>query len=116
MGAYSSWASLALTHHVIVRVAAIRSGFVNFKDYCVLGDDVVIANDAVASEYLQLMKSLGVEINLTKSVISDEFAEFAKRLRGPLVEYSPLGAGLITCFLRDKFFAGTMFLEASKLG
>jgi hypothetical protein len=62
------------------------------------------------------MDSLGVSINLTKSVISNEFAEFAKRLRGPSVEYSPLGAGLITCFLRDKFYSGTLFLEANKLG
>jgi len=79
MGAYSSWAMLALSHHVIVQMAAIKAGFSSFSDYCVLGDDIVIANDAVAREYLALMETLGVDINLTKSVISSDFAEFAKR-------------------------------------
>jgi len=78
MGAYSSWAMLALTHHVIVRVSAQRVGMANFKDYCILGDDVVIRNSKVAEEYFNLMKSLGVSINLSKSVNSFEFAEFAK--------------------------------------
>lgn len=78
MGAYSSWAMLALTHHVIVKVAALQVGIRNFKDYCVLGDDIVIRNKAVADEYFNLMKSLGVSINLGKSVNSLYFAEFAK--------------------------------------
>lgn len=79
MGAYSSWAMLALTHHVVVRVAAHKVGLSNFRDYCILGDDIVIRNDAVASEYYNLMKALGVSINLSKSVESFDFAEFAKR-------------------------------------
>lgn len=79
MGAYSSFAMLALTHHVLVRVSAQRAGIVHFQDYCILGDDVVIRNSAVADEYYNLMKALGVSINLSKSVNSFEFAEFAKR-------------------------------------
>lgn len=55
MGAYSSWAMLALTHHVLVRVSAHRAGLHDFKDYCILGDDVVIRNDAVSMEYFNLM-------------------------------------------------------------
>jgi len=69
---------LALTHHVIVRIAALRSGYKNFSDYCILGDDVVIANDKVALEYTSLMSSLGVLINPSKSVESSDFMEFAK--------------------------------------
>lgn len=69
---------LALTHHVIVKYASIKIGVRDFKDYCVLGDDIVIANDAVAQEYINLMDSLGLSINLTKSVISTRFTEFAK--------------------------------------
>jgi len=65
MGAYSSWAMLALTHHELVRVAAVRAGLTGFSDYAVLGDDIVITNDAVASEYLKIMKYLGVSINLS---------------------------------------------------
>jgi hypothetical protein len=78
MGAYSSWAMLALTHHVLVRVAAHQVGAQSFADYCILGDDVVIRNDAVAQAYYNLMTTLGVSINLSKSVNSEHFAEFAK--------------------------------------
>jgi hypothetical protein len=82
MGALSSWAMLALTHHVIVQVAALRSGHIGwFEDYAVLGDDVVIANKQIADSYLVLMKLLGVEINLSKSLVSsDGVCEFAKKL------------------------------------
>jgi hypothetical protein len=50
---------LALTHHVIVKAAVLckKRGFI---DYCVLGDDVVIRDDAVAKAYLTIMSQLGV--------------------------------------------------------
>jgi hypothetical protein len=79
MGAYSSWAMLALTHHVIVKLASLRVGIKDFKDYSVLGDDIIICNDDVSSAYLSIMETLGVSINLSKSVISSDIAEFAKR-------------------------------------
>jgi hypothetical protein len=52
-----------------------------FRDYAVLGDDIVIADKAVAMSYLQIMRDLGVEINLSKSLISEQkgVLEFAKR-------------------------------------
>jgi len=55
MGALSSWAMLALTHHYIVRIAARRVGIKNFNHYAVLGDDVVICNDLVAHAYHALV-------------------------------------------------------------
>lgn len=80
MGALSSWAMLAVTHHVMVRIAALRVGCSHFEDYLVLGDDLVIAHEAVANEYLKLAKEWDVEINLSKSVISRNGSlEFAKR-------------------------------------
>lgn len=86
MGAYSSWAMLALTHHSIVQWAALRAGVITcgrewFLDYALLGDDIVIANKLVATEYENLMKLLGVEIGLHKSLISVRglALEFAKR-------------------------------------
>nr|UJQ92536.1 MAG: putative RNA-dependent RNA polymerase [Mitoviridae sp.] len=82
MGAYSSWAMLALTHHVIVQFAAYRAGVKGwFKDYAVLGDDVIIGNEDVANHYLRVMEILGVEVGLQKSLISNnKSGEFAKRL------------------------------------
>jgi hypothetical protein len=44
-----------------------------------LGDDIVLFDKDVATSYLDIMSKLGVEINLSKSVISDRSAfEFAK--------------------------------------
>jgi hypothetical protein len=82
MGAYSSWAMLAVTHHAIVQFAAFRvkpgSGW--FEWYAVLGDDIVIADKAVAQEYLRIMEIIGVEIGLAKSLVSENRSlEFAKR-------------------------------------
>jgi len=86
MGAYSSWAMLAFTHHAIVQWAALRAGVITcggywFSDYALLGDDIVIANKLVADEYSRLMTALGVEIGLHKSLISVRglALEFAKR-------------------------------------
>jgi hypothetical protein len=60
-----------------------------------LGDDIVIADKAVADSYLQLMKFLGVDINLDKSLVSDKgVAEFAKRLISSTDDLSPLSPKL----------------------
>jgi hypothetical protein len=107
MGAYSSWAMLALTHHVIVQVAASRVGWsVVFPFYCVLGDDVVIADTKVAEAYRSLMTALGVPINMSKSLVSEKgVLEFAKRWVHPdRGEFSPIGPGLILVVIRNLRF------------
>lgn len=70
---------MALTHHLIVRVAALRAGFPHFRAYALLGDDLVIANAAVAHQYRILCSVLDMPISETKSHISDDIFEFAKR-------------------------------------
>lgn len=80
MGALSSWAMLAVTHHVMVRIASLRAGYSNFDLYLVLGDDLVIADEKVAKQYLILAKEWDIGINLSKSVLSRNGSfEFAKR-------------------------------------
>lgn len=82
MGAYSSFAMLALTHHFIVQIAARRVGYDEwFENYALLGDDIVIADQRVAKVYYALMTDyLGVSINLSKSLLSNNGTlEFAKR-------------------------------------
>lgn len=106
---------LALTHHVIVKMAALQVGYVSFKDYAVLGDDVVIANDKVASEYSFIMKTLGVSLNPSKSIESFDFCEFAKRLRGHGINFTPVGPGLVLRTLRDKFYIARLLLEVHSL-
>lgn len=115
MGAYSSWGMLALTHHICVHVAALRVGVTNFIDYAVLGDDVIIANDAVAGSYLELMGSLGVSINLSKSLCSSLFMEFAKRWVGPGIDLTPIAPGLILRTIRARIYISKLITEALKL-
>jgi len=80
MGAYSSWAVFALSHHIIVRVAALRAGYSSkWSNYALLGDDIVLTNPKVAQEYRAIMGSLGVLINDDKTHISLDMYEFAKR-------------------------------------
>jgi len=80
MGAYSSWPAMALTHHVIVRVAARRAGkTVFFVNYALLGDDIVIACADVAREYKLLLSELDMPISEVKTHVSMDTYEFAKR-------------------------------------
>lgn len=120
MGAYSSWAMLALTHHIIVQVAAHRSGVIPrsewFRDYALLGDDIVIANDLVASNYKAIMTDLGVEINMTKSHVGD-CCEFAKRwIHSSLGEISPIGAGNILVTSRNFRLVPSLIMDCYHKG
>nr|UJQ92510.1 MAG: putative RNA-dependent RNA polymerase [Mitoviridae sp.] len=113
MGAYSSWAMLALTHHMIVNLAALLTGQDKLGvNYAVLGDDMVINNDLVAEKYVELMTDLGLEISMGKSVISNRFTEFAKKLRGPGIDFSPIGAGAILASSRSGLMIPQVFLSA----
>jgi len=96
MGALSSWAMLAFTHHLIVQYCAslVYGNNQFYTDYAILGDDLVIFNHKVAKVYHRIIDSLGVECNLSKSVLSPKGLglEFAKRtfLNGRDVSPTPL--------------------------
>jgi hypothetical protein len=91
MGALSSWAMLAVTHHLLAQLAAHKAFIKGSPDpfefwrkgwysgYEVLGDDIVFFEPSVALEYLAIMSMIGVPINLSKSVVaSNSTFEFAK--------------------------------------
>jgi hypothetical protein len=94
MGAFSSWAMLALTHHAMVQFAAYRAGGRNWFDrYAVLGDDIVIADDRVALEYRKFCELVGLSIGIAKSLEArGKTLEFAKKFffRGELVSGLPV--------------------------
>jgi hypothetical protein len=97
MGALSSWAMLALTHHYIVHYAAwIHSKDypigTPFSKYAILGDDIVIWDKNVAFGYLKVLNTLGVEVGLAKSIISPKGRgmEFAKRMIMDGIDVSPI--------------------------
>lgn len=87
MGALSSWAMLALTHHCIVQWAWYRvckrenRKWKWYREYAVLGDDIVLLGASVAGAYRDILHTLGVEIGFAKSLISYKgiAVEFAKR-------------------------------------
>jgi len=89
MGLKASWPLMALTHHFLVQYAhwdVVGKKFPKrpFTQYCVLGDDVVIAHRNTAARYLKLVRSLGMKVNSLKSHTTgrgtniDSLAEFAK--------------------------------------
>jgi hypothetical protein len=98
MGAKSSWAIFALTHHTILRLLCSSAG-ARDNPYVIIGDDVVIANDTVAKNYMELLDTFGVEYSKLKTIIpkdnGDHAAEFAKRIFLNGVERSPLTASLL---------------------
>lgn len=71
---------MALCHHFILKWAGLIAGRRDTKCYVVLGDDVVISDDAVAAEYRNLLRKLDMPFNESKTYTSCEFYEFAKRL------------------------------------
>lgn len=82
MGALSSWAMLAITHHAIIQFAAQRAGWINwFPNYAVLGDDVVIMDADVANCYRQILRDIAVGAGMAKSIIAKSkfVCEFAKK-------------------------------------
>ena len=65
-------------------LARKKLDFTWFTLYAILGDDIVIADNAVAKEYLKIMDELGVGIGIAKSLISSsKVIEFAKKFWTP---------------------------------
>jgi len=83
MGCLSSWAGLAITHHWIMQLCSylVTDSWDWEERYEILGDDIVIFDEELANTYLQVMEWLGLDINLSKSIISKNKPtfEFAKR-------------------------------------
>jgi hypothetical protein len=100
MGLYSSWASLAITHHFIIQYLAYKRGMYTFLDYAVLGDDVAIWSEPIAEDYEHFISLLGVEISKAKSYIPKTSngpwkAEFAKRQYLNGIEMSGISASVL---------------------
>jgi hypothetical protein len=106
LGLLSSFPSFALWHHDIIQYAYYRCRRRKglplrfFKDYKILGDDVVIFNKEVAGEYQFLITEVyGIKINLQKSVIGDSKnsqIEFTKRLALRGKEMSSVKRNILT--------------------
>jgi hypothetical protein len=105
---------LALSHHILVQIAAHRVGYKEwFSHYALLGDDIVIAEESVARAYLSLMQGLGVPINLSKSFEMDSGGlEFAKRWINPWFgDISPMSPGLVLAAVRNPRMLSSLFQD-----
>lgn len=60
-------------------MAAVMVGKPHFDNYAILGDDIVIADKAVAIKYQEMIDHFGVSISPAKSHVSSNTYEFAKR-------------------------------------
>jgi len=67
--------------------------------YVIIGDDIVINNDAVANDYMIFLKDMGIEYSPTKTITPERadssVAEFAKRLFRNGLELTPLTSQLL---------------------
>jgi len=117
LGYYASWALFSLSHFILVWLAAERAcprrG--RFTRYALLGNDIVIADERVAEEYVFLLGKLGVTISLAKSLVSNnDLFEVAKRfwVEGLQKDLSPVSirallsvrSTLGLCQLADKYW------------
>lgn len=75
MGMYSSFKLFHLTHILLIKMLERKN---HVRDsFRVLGDDVVITDPNVASDYEKVLHKIGMEISPTKSVLSHNIGEFA---------------------------------------
>jgi hypothetical protein len=116
MGAYSSWSSFSLSHHFLVYYACNCAG-IPWKScpYMLLGDDIVIANDAVAGHYKRVLEGLDIPFSAEKSHSSTYLFEFSKRFVHDGTEVSPFPlAGLYENRNHWLLALGTIFEEVHR--
>jgi hypothetical protein len=98
MGAKTSWAIFALTHHTVLRIITDSHGLFE-KPYVIIGDDIVISNEKVALDYIKFLEDLGIPYSKDKTIFPKENgpsnAEFAKRIFCNGLELSPLTVSLV---------------------
>lgn len=117
MGAMSSWSSFALTHHFVVFVCCSRLGIKwSSAKYIVLGDDVLIGDPVLAGMYLAALRSLGVEVSSSKTYISSELCEFAKRYLFRGEEVTPFPVSSVASNLGDVSLLVSALSGESKKG
>nr|AZJ25097.1 RNA-dependent RNA polymerase [Rhizophagus diaphanum mitovirus 4] len=99
MGSKSNWAMLALTHHIIIKVAALRAKLTNYNTYRVCGDDSSFLGNTLFVKYTEIMAWYGVPINRSKSIMAvaglKSAAEFCKRVFVNGVELTTIPVKLI---------------------
>lgn len=76
LGLGPSFPAFAITHGILVYSIG-RKLDQHADNFRVLGDDIVISNEAVAWEYISTLEKLGIPISKDKTLTSTSVAEFA---------------------------------------
>jgi len=79
MGLGPSFPSFALAHGVLLNYCSDNKP----GSFYVLGDDVIILSESTYNKYLKLLDVLGCPYNPSKSLVSNQMAEFAGKLITP---------------------------------
>ena len=129
MGLYSSWAAFALSHHVLVHLAAWRTNDSSVRRaikltptevYGICGDDVFVRFTNLSDMYSGLMGLCGVTVNNTKSFIAEpgklRIGEFVKRNSWRGHEISALSPNLIVNSFVDYSNAYQLLTKLKELG
>jgi len=96
MGLFTSWPMMAITHHYIVNgICGIP-----FDSYSLVGDDLIVKNYTKEyNQYLRVMKSIGLEVNMNKTLESENessvTAEFACNFIVENIPLTPLNFGIL---------------------
>lgn len=78
---------MAITHHILIRFSAALVG--KPAVYWVLGDDALIVGDDVYRAYRKILAAHGMSVNESKTFVSKDMFEFAKRFYFKGEEISP---------------------------
>lgn len=77
MGAYASWALCSLAHHLVIEYCGYKVGKPAKYHYKQIGDDTIITEPAIAQKYQEVITALGVDISLSKTVLSSALSDYS---------------------------------------
>lgn len=85
MGSFPSWPLATLANGIMLTMASYKAGITDLDNLpgLVIGDDIVIWNDAVAANYREIARLLAMPISEDKSISSQHVAEMCSKIITP---------------------------------
>lgn len=107
MGLFSSWTTMALTHHYLVSLTGC-----DISEYRMVGDDLLIrGNRAAYDKYIAIMSDIGVNVNTKKTIVSEDAPptiEFARNWIIDGVRITPIRFGVLFAWIDKAVTAETV--------
>lgn len=101
LGTGPSFPAFAITHHAVLHHCKVKAGKADLDCYRILGDDVVITDEAVYNQYRSVLLDLGCPVSEPKTFKSHDLAEFGgmvmfKGMTIPSTKWKEIHLGNIT--------------------